>query len=204
MKRLLILLLLLFIPFAHGLTLYEPLVSNYSVTVNGIDSNVSFIEFDWGDTIVSKGFFPMTHNYSSRGEYKITVTSFRENATMAVAYKKIIIGSVPAVEVPTFKFSILWKIITFFVLLILAFKFGFIKYDIMIASRMLDLRLVKQPIIDFKVYWYVLKNKQEFADLNWGKFIFARSSIYFFIICIFLIIVGFLISQLFTILNLVR
>lgn len=58
------------------------------VSVNGVvltnpGTNVSRLDWDWGDGDLASSFFPASHRYLKNGEYRITVTAFAGEAVLA-------------------------------------------------------------------------------------------------------------------------
>jgi hypothetical protein len=72
-----------------SISLTQPVVEGYFATVNGLtlpgvpDTEITRIEWDWGDGSIHDAFFPATHLYPRPGTYTLEVTSFQSDGSEA-------------------------------------------------------------------------------------------------------------------------
>ncbi|MGI0026606.1 MAG: PKD domain-containing protein [Nitrosopumilaceae archaeon] len=65
-----------------SLTLYNPSTNGLTVTIDGNTqgttpgSDITNVNWDWGDGQTTTGLFPQTHTYSSSGTYTVKVTAY--------------------------------------------------------------------------------------------------------------------------------
>ena len=74
------------------ITLFEPQVLGYKVTINGVVEGASgWPKWDWGDGTIEYEWFPNTHTYSAPGQYTLTVRACDAVGKCASATKQIIV-----------------------------------------------------------------------------------------------------------------
>jgi len=78
-----------------SLTLYDPSISDRTVTINGVASpgtagtTITRIHWNWGDGYSEDHWFPASHTYGSYGDYTITVTAYQSDGLYTTKTKYV-------------------------------------------------------------------------------------------------------------------